>query len=339
MLRLARVVSVLMSAAVLHGCAGLRSDDDEPDLRRGPIRARSNGPFVQQFPSIRPRGAQTTPPGSVDLEVLSAYSSIFEVGNGPAGSVSFDGELWRTSAFVRTGLGERTDLEVEIPFLYASSGFLDVFIESWHAVLGLPDQGREDRPRFDYDMRLTADGVDVFELSGNRFGLCDVPITLTQRVVDARGAAPAVYLSGLVELPTGSEEEGFGNGALEWGVGVGLESSIDDWSFGGGVGWNDRVRPTSFVAADLDVDDGIGVHGDAEWRWTPESSLLIGLRFENAVTDEFGIEELSGDVLELDLGVAIDDSWDGRWIFGFAEDLLSKSGPDFTAMLGYQTRF
>lgn len=324
---------------VLAGCTSTKAADAEGVPRRGPIRARSNGPFVQQFPSIRPRSAETTPVGSVDLQVLSAYSSIFEVGSGPAGSVSFDGELWRTSAFVRTGLGERTDVEIEIPFLYASSGFLDVFIENWHAVLGLPDQGREDRPQFDYDMRLTAGGQDVFELTDNRFGLCDIPITLTQRVVDARGAAPSVYVSGLVELPTGSEDDGFGNGALEWGVGLGLESTIEDWSFGGGVGWNDRVRPTSFVEADLEVDDGIGLHGDAEWRWTPESSLLIGLRYENAVTDEFEIEELSGDVLELDLGVAIDDAWAGRWIFGFAEDLLSKSGPDFTAMLGYQTRF
>ncbi len=339
MLRLARVLSVLLPAAVLQGCAGLHADEADPAVRRGPIRARSNGPFVQQFPTIRPRSAHTTPPGAVDLQVLSAYSSIFEVGSGPAGSVSFDGELWRTSAFVRTGLGERTDVEIEIPFLYASSGFLDVFIETWHGLLGLPDSGRETRPQFDYDMRLTAGGEDVFELTGNRFGLCDIPITLTQRVIDARGAAPSVYVSGLVELPTGSEDDGFGNGALEWGVGVGLESTVDDWSFGGGVGWNDRVRPTSFVAADLDVDDGIGVRADAEWRWTPESSLLIGLRFENAVSDDLGIEELSGDVLELDLGVAIDDRWDGRWIFGFAEDLLSKSGPDFTAMLGYQTRF
>jgi hypothetical protein len=292
-----------------------------------------------EFLNLRPRAAATTPTGALDLHVLSAYSSIFEVGFGPAGSVNFDGELWRTSALVRTGLGPSTDLGIEVSVLYATSGFLDVFIESWHEAFGLPDSGRELRDQFDYDMRLETGGEDVYSLTGNRVGFCDTPIVLTQRIVDAHGSAPAVFVQAAIEIPTGSEDNGFGNGAIDWGLGVGLESNLGDWTVGAGGGWSDRATPTSLAEADVDVEDGIGVHADAEWRWTPESSALIGLRYESAVSDSFGIEELGGDVLELDLGVAIDSGESSRWVFGFTEDLISASGPDFTVMLGYQTGF
>ncbi len=347
MARIRSLLACALAAVSLAACAGVpldpaadpSADARETAPRRGPIRERSNGPLSQTFATIRPRGAATTAPGSVDLTVLSTYSSIFEVGAGQAGSVNFDGEIWRTSAMVRTGVTERTDVEVEIPLVYATSGFLDVFIESWHDVFGLPDSGRETRPHFDYDMHVSANGQEAYHLEGNELGFGDVPITITQRIVDARGSAPAVFVQGAVEIPTGSESRGFGNGAFEWALGVGLESTLGDWSVGGGVGWSDRERPSSFAATGLEVQDGIHAQGDVEWRWLPTSSLLLGLRFENAVSADLGIEELGGHVLDLDFGVAVDGAGRSRWTAGFVEDLISASGPDFTVVLGFQTTF
>ncbi len=335
-----RTMSAVLAAALSCACAGTSAVDDAAPSRRGPFPARSNGPLSSDFLVLRPRGAATAAPGALELRVQSAYSSIFEVGNGPAGSVSFDSEIWRTSTLLRTGIDGRTDVEVEIPIVYATSGFLDVFIEAWHAVLGLPDQGRETRPHFDYDMRITADGREAYALAGNEVGLGDVPIVVTRRVIDGRGSAPSVFVQGAVELPLGDEADGFGNGALDWGLGAGLESRLDDdWTLGGGLGWTDRVRPTSFVATGLEVDDGFALHADAEWRWLATSSLLLGLRYENAVSQSLGIEELGGDVLEVDVGVAIDGAGRSRWLLGFSDDALSQSGPDFTAMLGFQVAF
>ncbi len=334
-----RSLAAALAGLLAVGCAATRGVEDSALPPRGPLPARSNGPLSQTFLVLRPRGAATPEPGSLELRVHSAYSSIFEVGDGVNGSVSFDGELWRTSMMLRTGLDVRTDVEVEVPIVYASSGFLDVFIEAWHDVFGLPDSGRETRPQFDYDMRLVRDGEDVYAMTGNRVGLGDVPIVVTRRIVDARGAAPAVFVQASLEIPVGSEENGFGNGALDWGLGAGLESNVGVWTFGGGIGWTDRARPTSFVTSGVEVDDGLAAHADVEWRWLESSSLLCGLRYENAVSQSFGIEELGGDVLELDLGVAIDGVGESRWLFGFTEDLISESGPDFTAMLGFQIGF
>jgi hypothetical protein len=327
-----------LGGTLATACAGCHTASHTTP-ERGPLPLRTNGPLVQTFLVMRPRSAETVAPGAAELRVLSVYSSIFEVGSGTQGSVSFDGELWRTSALFRTGLSSRTDLEVEVPFVYASSGFLDVFIETWHALLGFPDGGRETRPHFDYDMRLRADGQEAWSMTGDRLGLGDVPVVVTQRIVDAHGSSPAVFLRGAVELPVGSEEDGFGNGAIDWGLGVGLECDVADWTFGAGAGWTDRASPDSMARVGLDVEDGLAANVSGEWRWSVSSSLLLGLRYENAVSDDLGIEELGGDVIELDVGVVFDAGESSRWTLAFSEDLVSESGPDFTAMLGFETRW
>jgi len=331
--------AALIASVVVAACAAPSNEPRVQPTARGPLPERSNGPLAQSYLVLRPRGAAITGVGDVDLRVQSAYSSIFEVGEGTQGSVSFDGELWRTSAAARTGIGPRTDLEIEVPFLFASSGFLDVFIETWHSVLGLPDSGRETRPQFDYDMRVTAGATEVYSLEGDRVGLCDVPIVVTHRLVDARGASPAVFVQGALELPTGSEDRGFGNGEIDWGVGIGIESDLGHWTVGGGLGWTDRQQSSSFDSAGLETEDGVSAHASGEWRAQDDWSLLLGLRFENAVSESLEIEELSGEVLELDIGVAIDGCDASRWFVGFSEDLISASGPDFTVFLGFQAAF
>jgi hypothetical protein len=340
----ARVQIPLFLAGIL-GCTACSTiaADSAPratvSVRRGPIPERANGPLAQTFLVLRPRAAATTAPGVFDLRAQSAYSSIFEVGAGAAGAVSFDGELWRTSVAGRAGLGPRTDFEVEVPFLCASSGFLDVFIETWHAILGLPDQGRETRPRFDYDMQVSAGGEVAFRLEGDRLQVGDVPLVLTHRVADETRGAPAVFVQVALELPVGDEDDGFGNGGLDAGLAAGVEKSFGDWTFGGGLAWIERNRTTAFGAAGLAVEDGLHARIDAEWRWVPESSVLLGLRYEPEISDSLGIEELGGPVVELDLALAIDGAWGTRWMAGFSEDVLSQSGPDFTVFAGVAVSF
>lgn len=347
--RTSRSRAALAAASALllaSACASTDALPAEPprattgaDARRGPMPLRTNGPLVQVFPVLRPRAAATTPAGTVDLQVVSAYSSIFEVGETAAGSVEFDGELWRTSLMLRTGLGPATDVDVELPVMYASSGFLDVFVEAWHDALGLPNSGRETRERFEYDMSVHAGSATVYELEGDQLGVGDIPVVLTQRVVDERGSRPAVYLQGLVELPTGDESDGFGNGEFDYALGFGLEWNVDAWSFGAGAHWAFRSEPTSFDEVGWKTEDGLAAHGDVEWRMSQSSSILLGLRHERAASQSLPIEELDGDVLDLDVGVAFDTGARSLLFVGFSEDLLSKSSPDFTAILGFRTGF
>lgn len=333
---------LLVSLASLASLAACRStppsDADAAQRVRGPLPLRENGPLKSTFLAMRPRRALTQAPETKELEINAAYSSTFEVGEGGGASVSFDGEILRTGALLRAGVVDGGDVSIEIPFVYASKGFLDVFIETWHSVLNLPDGGREDRPRFDYDMDVSVDGEEIWHLEGNRLALGDVPIVWTQRVVAEDEGSVGVAVRAGLELPTGSESRGFGNGGFDFGGGVLLEKSLGDFTLTGGADYVFTHRPSSFVGSGVDAADLLYVNGGLEWRCSDSASLFAGLRYTSESTRDIGIEEIGDPVLELDLGVLF-DAWEGaHWALGFSEDVIAASGPDFTAFAGLSTQ-
>ena len=93
-------------------------------------------------------------------------------------------------------------------------------IEGWHSAFGMPDGGREERPRNDYEMHADIGGQRVYELEPHSIELLDTPLVFTQRLVDEQADTPALALRAGVDIPTGSEASGAGNGGWDWGVGV-----------------------------------------------------------------------------------------------------------------------
>src|SRR4051812_13459628 len=148
---IAAIFPVLLFAS---GCSILAPTSDPRPIVRGPLPVTTNGAISSTFLSFRPRSTSTTAPGSVDLSVMSEYSSLFENGTGDNSTVVIDAELWRTGITARTGLSPRTDLEVELPIVYASGGFADDLIEGWHSLLGLPDGGRDTRPNNEFAVHV-----------------------------------------------------------------------------------------------------------------------------------------------------------------------------------------
>jgi hypothetical protein len=221
-----------------------------------------------------------------------------------------------------------------VPVMYATSGFLDVFIETWHAIFGLPDGGREKKPHFDYEMDATKNGALAYRLDGNDVGLCDVPIVYTREILREERHGWALAWTVGVELPTGSESRGFGNGGLDFGGGLLAETSVERWTFTAGVQHAWVARTNRFENAGLDALDPWSFAGGVECRWNDRTSLLAGLRSVSPVTDDFELEEIDGDSIELDLGVAHDLGEHARLTIGITEDLLSEWTPDFTVFAG-----
>src|SRR5690606_920635 len=121
--------------------------------------------------------------GELRLDARFVYASIEEIGVDPGKTlVAFDGEVARGSLGVRYGVGESSDLEVELGLLYSDSGFLDDFVESWHELFRLPGGGRARRENDLHDMRIVEDGETIYELDRGRLGLVDVPIVLTRQL-------------------------------------------------------------------------------------------------------------------------------------------------------------
>lgn len=322
------------------GCAVFRPTATPAPVVRGPLPVITNGPIVANLLPFRPRGAETTPPRRLLFEFDGEYSSMFEDGTDGQSTVLFDGEILRTTFRFRTGLTSSADIETGIPIAYASAGFLDAFITGWHAFFNLPNGGRGKRGRDEFAMRADVGSVRAYEMDDERPALGDVPVIVTQRLLREDRAGVSLDARAGVEIPTGAERRGFGNGGIDWGGGLLAEKSVGRFTFSAGAYLVDAATPESFERAGIETAEQRQLHAGAECRWNEWVSIVAGLRSGTPATRGIGIEEVDGDVLDLDVGFVFDDPQTDRRIqFGLSEDLIAESGPDFTVFFAWSFLF
>jgi hypothetical protein len=268
-----------------------------------------------------------------------SYSSIYEVEHEPGQTVRLDGEVWRTAGRARYGLGGKTDLEVELAVVFASSGLMDSFIDDFHNLFGFPEAGRENAEEDQYRMRLRREGELIYELEEDRVGFGDVPIIVTHQVREENPGGPAVAVRAGVELPTGSEDRGFGNGKLDWGVGSLMERSLGRWTMTAAVDVLVPGTPDAFERGGVELNEILSLQVGGEYRWNNHLSLLGQLFWTSRMTDDYSIEEFNREIFDLGLGMAYD--WNGgpRLYFAIQEDMVAATGPDFGVILGLSWGF
>ena len=308
------------------------SDLPEPQARsvvRGPLPTRSQHPLALTQLALPPRRAATVPGGRAQKRLSLAWTSIFERSAIPDQSVQMDGEIGRAAFHWRHGLGPDTDLEAGVAVLYASSGFLDEFVEEFHQLTGLPGGGRVHHPQGQYQMTLGRNGRRIFDVQEDQLSLGDTSFVLTQRVRRENLDGPAVALRVGMELPTGHDQRGFSNGKLDWGAGLLLERSFDRLTLTGGIDWLHAPRPDSFEGSGVELDDRVSLKSGWEYRWNAWTSCLLQLDWTSAMTSDYDLEEINRETFDLGLGVATDLGPGLRWIFSIHEDLVAATGPDF----------
>lgn len=337
---LIRAAFTVSLGVVAGGCAVFVPTAHPTQVVRGPLGVVTNGPIVGGLLQFRPRPAETTGVGRLNFELANEYSSMFEDGTDGTSTVLFDGEILRTAFRFRTGLSESTDIEAEIPVVYASAGFLDAFVTGWHQFFGFPNGGRAKRAEGEYAMHADVNGQRVFELDRDRPSLGDLPVLVTQRLLREEDAGFALDLRGGLELPTGSESRGVGNGGVDWGGGALVQKSIDRFTFSAAAYFVDAATSSAFERAGIRTTDPRYLQAGLECRWNEWVSIVGGLRSSRPATSGIGIEEVDGRVLDLDLGFVFDDpQTDRRVVLGITEDLISESGPDFTVFFAWSFLF
>lgn len=332
--------ALFCALSLAPGCSALRHSASPAEVVRGPLATRQQHPISLTLFAFRPRRAVTQPKGELGVAGQLSWSSIEEVAKNPdwapGQEVAIDGETTRAVLRARYGLAERTDLELELPLLYATGGGVDGLIEAWHRLFSLPNGAREENEDGRYEMRV-ADGPDVlYELEGNRIGLQDIPVILTHNLRLEDEAGPALAVRAAIELPTGSEEQGFGNGALDYGLGGLLERSWGRWTLTSGVelllpGDSDRLKEASGHS----YNDMWAVELGGEYRWNDELSLVGGVVWTSDFLSSIQLDELDRDILDLGLGVAWDSSEESRMTISVHEDMVALTGSDFTIQLGW----
>jgi hypothetical protein len=319
----------------LAGCKGLGHADAPAPVVRGPVPSRTQEPIKLTFLALRPRRATVEPVGATSILVQEAYSNLYQNGLDPNHRVVLDGEISRTSVAMRRSVGPGTDLEIEAAVVFATAGFLDAIIEGYHETFGFPSEGREERPRNSYTMEVDTNGVRAYELEGDEAGFADLPIVLTHALVEESGRAPAVSVRAGVELPTGSESKGFGNGGIDYGGGILAEKSFGRWTTTAAVDYVVPADSASFERADVSAHDNLDLQVGVEYRWNDSLSLLLGAVLESPVTRDIPRNEIDEEILSIDVGCIFDLGTRSRLLLGFEEDAIASSGPDLTLFAGW----
>lgn len=317
-------------------CSALGHVPDPAPVVRGPAPVRLQHPVAHSLLAFRPRRARARDSGRPGIALDTAYSSIFMNARNPAGDVVLlDGEVLHTSLRARAGLGARTDLELELPFLYTTSGFLDAFVDNWHALFGLPGGNRRSRPRNGFAMHWESEGRRVWELESDRIGLLDIPVIVTHTLIEESEESAAVAVRAGVQLPTGSESSGFSNGELDYGLGVLFERSRGRWTFSGAADYVFTGRSAALEAAGIDLDDLWDLQLGIEYRWNDRVSILNQSILTGPFSGDIDLIQTTLPTFDFALGCAWDMPWDSRLIATFREDLISEAGPDFAFALSW----
>ncbi len=290
--------------------------------------------------AFRPRRPVTQAAGQTGAGVQVSWSSIEEIQRfppySPNNSVVMDAETIRTTFKGRHGVSESVDVEIEIPFLYASGGILDKFIEEFHELFSLPDGGRDENAENDFRVDVISGSDELYALEGSTLGVQDIPIFVTWQLQEESDGAPAFALRGGLELPTGSESRGFGNGALVVGAGVLGEKSFGRWTVVGGMdvvlpGQSDRMDASSGNSYETMFAFELG----GEYRWNDGVSLVAGTKWTSPMITSVDLEEIDREIFDLGIGALWDVGQASRFAFSLHEDLVAATGSDFTVQFAY----
>ncbi|MCA8952023.1 MAG: DUF3187 family protein [Planctomycetes bacterium] len=302
----------------------------------GPLPVRNQHPAQLTVLHLPPARATVLPAEAADIRLDAAYSSLFLNGTGFARSYYMDGEYLRFGPTLRAGLGSDLELSVGLPFAHASGGFLDAFLIDYHDVLGLPDQNRDSVENGDFRVDATRNGNTVWRLEPGGVELADVPLSLTWQLRELDDG-PALALRGGLELPTGDDDKGYGNGELDWGVGGLLEQRWAGMAFYCHAQHTFAGTPAIARRGGLSFADVTSLGATAELPLFEQLNALVQVEWETSTLRHLGLEVTDREQVLLWVGGRYHFAERAALEFGFGEDLVGYVSPDFTAWIGLTT--
>ena len=329
------LATLLLGLPLFGGCALLPElSAEEAGRVRGPLGTRMPQPILLTFPHLGLRRAVVLPAGEMAAGSTLAYSSIYESGARNGDVVRMDGELAQASLRARRGLGKGFELEAQGGLLHAGGGTLDAAIIRWHDFFGFPNAGRKDVADDQFDMRVVRGGVEGYSLTPNELQVQDLALTLAwgaERTTPGRWSS---LVRATVELPTGSEADGFGNGEVDYGLGWNGELDLGRSTLFATASWVHPGTSSALRSAGVDLFERVCVGGAWELRLTEHTSGIVQLEWLSPISGTIDMEELDGSYADLVLGLTHDLGGPWRASLGFQEDLIAAAGTDFSLVFG-----
>ena len=267
--------------------------------------------------------------GSV-VTMSQSLSNHFTVEESGDASLMLDGQTDVLSLSLRYGFDTDWDIEVTLPWVQHSRGFMDPLISDWHAFFALPNGNREDYPVNQLQYRLDQPHHEA-ALSNKVSGLGDVRVALS-RTMSLRDG-PHVALSVGMKAATGEEADWLGSGATDYWA---LARVSGGYSGGVPLLWHGQIGMTHAGVSDLlgpNQKRSLWFGGvSLEWPFRDKWSVLAQMDAHSALGDG-NLSALTRPAGLFSIALRWNTSPHWTLDLGFSEDLVVESAPDITFML------
>jgi hypothetical protein len=298
----------------------------------GPLEVFNHFPPHMIFLTPRPHSPQTVASKTFSGTLSFDYFSIYSDASSSDHSILMDMEALVVDFRLVYGLTDDLSFGMRVPMVSMQDGFMDQPLEWYHHALGLPNYGKERRPKDEFAYMIKKDHQRWFQSKKGGLNLLDSTIFTQINLIDHEKKIPTkIDLTYEVKLPIGDETFGFGSGAWDYGFFIPIQFSLPRINIYLMPGYI-RIGKPRLDNADISVRDIKSFFLGGEYLYTSNVALVAQI---NAYTSPFGntgIERLDNASVELAFGL--------KWILtsqinaemAFCED-LTRSAPDFNLHL------
>jgi len=294
----------------------------------GPLGVLNQFPIHMIFLTPRPHSPQAISENAFTSAVSFNYFSIYSNASSSTHSLLMDMEAMVLDLRLAYGLTDDLSFGARIPMVSMQDGFMDNSLEWFHGSFGLPNYGKERRPKDKFAYIIQKDGQAWFQAKKGGLNLLDLTLFTQIDLIDFKPYFPTkVGLTYEAKIPGGDETHGFGSGAWDHGIFIPIKVSFSltnvylmpGYIFIGIPEFKDSIISTRDIKSFF-----IG----CEYRYSSNLSFLAQINSYTSPFKDTKIEKLDVASVELALGL--------RWAYtsylsaemAFCED-LTRSAPDF----------
>jgi thiol-disulfide isomerase/thioredoxin len=302
----------------------------------GPIKLQSQSPFQALRLGMIPLTPSTLSKGQKEVRGAASWVNIWNVSQG---EYRFDYEMLQTTLSFDYGITDTLQIGVGTEVRSRFGGSMDGFIQGFHDLFGIEQNGRDLVPKGDFTFQidpsasrsgvvLTSDDKGIFSQN--------LLLTLQHNITCGTAHLPAFSYAVTARVEAGDSRDLEGGTGFDIGASVSLSRRFGKFYAYGTVAYS-RFGREKFYDIELRDDQLTGLLA-MEWRFTPWMSLLIQYLVSEGVAEDLG--DISKPSHEVTLG------WKGEVKkgtvveVGLIENVITyDNSPDFGIHLGVKHRF
>jgi thiol-disulfide isomerase/thioredoxin len=301
----------------------------------GPLDLPSQSPFQALRLGLSPRTPSTLGRRQIEARFRATWVNLWAPENP---DFVFDYEQIQTNIGLAYGLSDTLQFELGFETRSRFGGTMDSFIQEFHDLFDIDQNGRDEVPRGDFTFDIgPSNGNPGFSLTEDDKGIyaTNLLFTLQHNVTCGTEKLPAFAYAFTVRTELKNEDLE-GGSPLDIGAWLSASQRFGTCYFYGTLGYTLFGRD-NFRTVEL-RDDQLSALLAFEWRFKPRASLMVQYLFTEGVAEDLG--DLSSPSHEITLGAKWEVIQGTVLEFGLIENVITLgNSPDFGIHFGITSRF